>query len=157
MSQNSWLKGLLKRVSKSSQGPARKRPAFSPVNIEILEDRSTPAALDWTGAVSNNWNTAGNWTQNQVPSAANNVLNLDVTSAVTKYASNNDTAGLTGMTTNITDAPPAGDFTITGLNVGVTAVTHSKTDNQAGSTILGLAMTGAGATITDTAGPLTVL
>jgi len=158
MSHRTWLKGLLKRVTKSSHLAVRKRPAFSPVNFEMLEDRSVPAALDWTGGGANaNWSTPGNWSQNQVPSATNNVLNFGGNAAVSKYVANNDITGLTGLTINITDVTPAGDFTISGVNAGVTAVNHTKTDNQAGSTTLSLAMTGAGATITDTTGALSVL
>src|SRR4029079_4522115 len=159
MSHQNWLKGLLRRVIKSTPSTQRKRHPFSPVHFDQLEDRSVPAALDWTGAGANpNWSTAANWSQNQVPSATNNVLNFNsATSGITNFTANNDIAGLTGLTINITDASTAKDFTITGLNLGVTAVTHSKTDNQAtGSTVLGLAMTGAGATVTDTAGSLTI-
>ena len=113
----------------------RKRPAFSPVRIEILEDRTTPATLDWTGAAGANWNTPGNWVQNQVPSATNNVLNFSsATAGITSFTSNNDINGLTGLTITITDASTAKDFKITGNNAGIASLTHNKTDNQATAT-----------------------
>src|SRR6266446_1437106 len=106
MSRKSWLQGLVERVSKSSRATSRKRPAFSIVKLEFLEDRTAPAALDWTGAAGTNWNNAGNWTGGGVPSATNNVLNFNAASA-TNFTSTNDIAGLTGMTINITDANAA--------------------------------------------------
>src|SRR5262245_21724597 len=156
MSHKSWLKRLLIGVSKSSRMAPRKRPSFSLVRMEFLEDRTAPATLTWTGAASTIWSDAGNWTGGGVPSAANNVLDFTAGASVAKYTSNNDIAGLTGITINITDASSAGDFTLTGANVGVTAVNHSKTDNQTGATTLNVAMTGVGATITDTAGSLAI-
>src|SRR5689334_14463799 len=90
MSRKSWLQGLVQLISMPSQRRFRKGPAFSPVRIEILEERSTPATLDWTGAVSTKWNNPGNWSQNQVPSAANNTLNFGGAVAVTNYTSDND-------------------------------------------------------------------
>src|SRR6478736_6915302 len=134
MSHKSWLNHFLKGISQPARSARRQRPAFSPVRMEFLEDRTAPATLTWTGAASTNWSDAGNWTGGGVPSAANNVLNFTAGASVVKYTANNDIAGLTGITINITDASSAGDFAITGVNVGVTAVTHSKTDNQASST-----------------------
>src|SRR5690349_1107969 len=105
MSHQGWLKSLLKRITKSSQSSTRKRPAFSHVNFETLEDRSVPATLDWTGGGANpNWSNPANWSQNQIPSATNNVLNFGGSVAATKFVANNDITGLTGITINITDA-----------------------------------------------------
>src|SRR5215211_2490637 len=133
MSHKSWLKNLFGRGSKSSLTTYRKRPASIRINTELLEDRTAPATLTWTGAAGANWNNAGNWTGGGVPSAANNVLNFTAGASVASYTSTNDITGLTGITINITDAVGAAnsDFTITGANVGLTALTHSKTDNQA--------------------------
>jgi hypothetical protein len=158
MSHKSWLKGLMQRVavSSSSRRIQGKRRAFSPVVVEPLEDRTVPAPLTWTGAAGSTWNNPGNWTGGGVPSAVNNVLNFTAGASVTNYTSTNDIAGLSGMTINITDADATKDFSIGGINVGVTAVTHNKTDNQASSTALDLAMTGAGATVTNTAGVLKI-
>src|SRR6186997_14262 len=114
MSHKSWLNRFLKGVSKSSRTTPRHRPAFSPVRMEFLEDRTAPATLTWTGAAGTNWNDAGNWTGGGVPSAANNVLNFTAGASVAKYTSTNDIAGLTGITINITDAvgTAGSDFTI---------------------------------------------
>src|SRR5205809_3574298 len=116
MSHKSWRKALLQRASKAASSPSRKRPAFSPVRLEFLEDRTAPATLTWTGAAGNNWNNAGNWTGGGVPSAANNVLNFTAGASVAKYTSTNDIAGLTGITINITDAvaTAGSDFIIDG-------------------------------------------
>jgi hypothetical protein len=35
--------------------------------LECLEDRTLPALITWTGAVSDDWNTPGNWKPNTVP------------------------------------------------------------------------------------------
>src|SRR5262245_41339327 len=102
MLRKTWLDGLLHRISEAPKRSGRKRRPFSPVTIDVLEDRTTPVALDWTGAVSTKWNNPGNWSQNQVPSAANNVLNFGGAAAVTNYTSDNDISGLTGQTINIT-------------------------------------------------------
>src|SRR6476646_449990 len=104
MSHESWLNRFLKGVSKPSRSIPRKRPAFAPVRMELLEDRTAPATLTWTGASSANWNDAGNWTGGGVPSAANNVLNFTAGASVASYTSTNDIPGLTGITINITDA-----------------------------------------------------
>src|SRR3954454_22037543 len=124
MSHKSWLKSLFGRGSKSAPATYRKRPVFSRVQAELLEDRTAPATLTWTGAAGNNWNNAGNWTGGGVPSAANNVLNFTAGASVASYTSSNDITGLTGLTINITDAvaTTGSDFTITGLTAGVTAL-----------------------------------
>src|SRR5262245_26201924 len=103
MARNSWLKGLVDRVSKSSSATPRKRPAFSPIEVQLLEDRTAPASLTWTGAAGSNWNNTGNWAEGQVPSATNNVLNFDAATA-TNFTSTNDIIGLTGIQINVTDA-----------------------------------------------------
>src|SRR6185369_4187964 len=114
MSHKSWLNRFLKSVSKPSRSGPHKRPVFAPVRMEFLEDRTAPATLTWTGAAGTNWSDAGNWTGGGVPSAANNVLNFTAGASVAKYTSNNDIAGLTGITINITDAVNTAnsDFTI---------------------------------------------
>src|SRR5947207_5934060 len=146
MSRKSWLQGLVERVSKSSRATPRKRPAFSPIQLEFLEDRTAPAALDWTGAAGTNWNNAANWTGGGVPDAVNNVLNFNsATAGLTSFTSNNDITGLAGLTINITDANAAAgkDFTISGLNAGLTALTNNKTDGIASATNFDMQLTGA--------------
>src|SRR5436190_2179338 len=139
MSHKSWLKGLLQRASRSSKATIGKRPAFSPVRLEFLEDRTAPATLTWTGAAGTNWNNAGNWTGGGVPSAANNVLNFTAGASVAKYTATNDIAGLTGMTINITDAvaTAGSDFTIDGTqSIGITSISNNKTDAATASTTI---------------------
>ncbi len=63
MVRQSWLQRLLRGHSKSSATAARKRPAFSPVKLELLEDRTTPTGADlWANATAipqgNPWSAA---------------------------------------------------------------------------------------------------
>jgi autotransporter-associated beta strand protein len=157
MSHKAWLKGLVDHITKSPSKAARKRPAFSPVALEFLEDRTAPATLDWTGAAGSTWNNPGNWTGGGVPSATNNVLNFNAATA-TNFTSTNDITGLTGLTINITDASATSgnDFTIGGAEIGITSLSNNKTDAVTSATTVSLKMTGAGATITATAGELAV-
>src|SRR4051812_4966474 len=157
MSCKSWLR---RRFSDSRKdrpiGP--KRPSSAPLRVELLEGRLAPAALDWTGAAGSNWSTPGNWVQNQVPSATNNVLNFSsATPGISSFTANNDIAGLAGLTLNITDASAAKDFTITGLNAGIASLSSNKADGVASATNVTMPMTGAGATIAATAGELAIV
>jgi fibronectin-binding autotransporter adhesin len=156
MARKSWLQRLF--VSHPIRTASGKRRALSPVRMEPLEDRTAPATLTWTGAAGTNWNNAGNWTGGGVPSAVNNVLNFTAGGGVTNYTSNNDIASLTGLTINIADASATAgnDFTLTGVNAGITALTNNKTDGVASASKIDMAMTGAGATITATAGQLNI-
>jgi fibronectin-binding autotransporter adhesin len=156
MTAKSWLKRLVDRVAPVNSAHKRRTHLL----MDVLEDRSVPATLTWTGTVDTSWNNAGNWSGGGVPSAVNNVLVFDTSSGTTRFTSNNNIPGLTGMTVNIVDANPAvgADFTLTGVNVGITALTNNKTDaDTAGLTKVSMALTGAGATITATAGELAIL
>src|SRR5262245_50094840 len=156
MSCKSWLRRRFSDVKKdAARGP--KRPTSAPVRIELLESRLAPAALDWTGAAGANWSTPGNWAQNQVPSATNNVLNFSsATPSINNFSTNNDIAGLAGLTINITDASAAKDFTIAGLNAGIASSSNNKTDGRASATSVTMPMSGTGATIAATAGKLAI-
>jgi autotransporter-associated beta strand protein len=143
MARKSWLKCLVGRSS--SRNIDRKRLAFAPVHVEFLEDRTAPATLDWTGAAGTTWSNPGNWQQNAVPSATNNVLNFNAATA-TAFTSVNDIAGLTGMTISITDANAGAgnDFTINGGNKSATITAATTT----GGVITAAASSGTTATIT---------
>ena len=53
MVRQTWLQRLLRGHSKSSAIASRKRPAFSPVKLELLEDRTTPTGADlWANATA---------------------------------------------------------------------------------------------------------
>src|SRR5262245_39363697 len=114
MSRKSWLHNLVHRVSKTA-AHARKRPAFAPVRVELLESRDAPATLTWTGAAGTTWSNSGNWTPSGVPSATNNTLNFNST-GTTSFTSTNDIAGLTGLQISVTDSDNAAghDFLISG-------------------------------------------
>ncbi|SHL01997.1 DUF4394 domain-containing protein [Hymenobacter psychrotolerans] len=96
-----------------------------------------PAGLTWTGAVSTDWGTAGNWSPAQVPTATDNVTIPDV--ANDPVVSNGQQAN------NVTLASGA---TLTTANGGTLTVSGNFTNN--GGTTLGsgtgtLAFTGAAA------------
>src|SRR5436190_9113796 len=149
MSSKSWLKSLFKRVTAAGVVAPLNRKR-SRLHFDALEERATPAtALTWTGAVDANWSNAGNWTGGGVPSAVNNILNFNA-GGTTRFATNNDIAGLTGLTINITDANSGAnaDFTLAGMGVGITSLTNTKTDSVASATKITLGLTGAGASVT---------
>ena len=49
MLRNSWLESVLVRTSATFSARSRKRPAFSPIRLEVLETRTAPAGLTFTG------------------------------------------------------------------------------------------------------------
>jgi fibronectin-binding autotransporter adhesin len=160
MARNSWLEGLIRRVSKLTSNPNRKRSTFRLSTIEKLEDRLAPANVNWTGALSTSWNDPGNWSPNQIPANGDTLIFNTATAGLVNFTANNDIAGLTGLTINIVDADAvaARDFTLTGVNAGIVSLSNNKTDAvAASSTKVSMVMTGAGATITATAGKLGIL
>src|SRR5262245_55719645 len=77
------LKSWLRTGSKSNSSGSRVRPRPSAqkarrgvrrLSLEALEDRLAPAAVSWTGnAGTLNWSDAGNWSNNAVPTSADDV------------------------------------------------------------------------------------
>src|SRR3954462_15790152 len=62
--------------SKKQRAHAQDRKRTSPLfaACEMLESRRLLAAVNWTGAAADqNWATAGNWSTNTVPGAADDV------------------------------------------------------------------------------------
>src|SRR4051812_26324912 len=62
--------------SKKQRAHAQDRKRTSPLfaACETLESRRLLAAVNWTGAAADqNWATAGNWSTNSVPGAADDV------------------------------------------------------------------------------------
>ena len=103
--------------------PRQARPA-----VELLEDRTTPATLNWTGAASTVWNSAGNWSPAQVP-ATNDILVFDsATPGLLNFTSNNNlAAGFTVGQIIINDTSPTSNFSVIGnaINLGL-GLTHSS-------------------------------
>jgi fibronectin-binding autotransporter adhesin len=158
MVRQTWIQRLTRRSSQAKPSSAGKRPAFSPVKLEYLEDRNAPATLTWTGTAGPNWSAAGNWTGGGVPSAVNNDLIFNST-GVTNFTSNNDIAGLTGLTITITDASATAgnDFTINSSGAtGIATLSNNKTDGLASATTINAQLSGTGATITAAAGHLDI-
>jgi len=113
-----------RRAGRSSRSgkrvPSRLRRKRS-LKIESLEERLALTTLFWQGDLSNDWNTAGNWEQNEVPDN-NDVLVFDTgTPDFNSFAPNNDIGGLTGIEIQIDDNDAGFDFTITGNSVGLAA------------------------------------
>jgi hypothetical protein len=53
---------------------ARRPVGFSPLSVEVLEDRLTPSAVSWTGAGDGlNWGDARNWSTGQLPGTGDDV------------------------------------------------------------------------------------
>ncbi|MBL8793756.1 MAG: hypothetical protein JNM56_07625, partial [Planctomycetia bacterium] len=71
---------LMRRHLVPSQrgGPnGQRRSSYQP-SIQALEDRWLPANIVWTGAMSDDWNTAGNWSLARVPGADDDVtINIE--------------------------------------------------------------------------------
>jgi fibronectin-binding autotransporter adhesin len=158
MARKSWLEGLFRRVSRSSPKPSRKPNAFRLSAVEMLEDRLAPATLDWTGALSANWSDPGNWAPNQVPTSTDILIFNSATVGLVNFTTNNDIAGLGGLTINIVDADAVAlhDFSLTGTGVGITSLSNNKTDAVTSATNVNLGLTGAGATITANAGEISI-
>jgi trimeric autotransporter adhesin len=57
---------------RSRPGAARRRGRHP--HLELLETRITPSTMTWTGATSNDWMTAGNWSSDTVPQANDNLV-----------------------------------------------------------------------------------
>ncbi|WP_310395507.1 DUF4394 domain-containing protein [Hymenobacter sp.] len=86
-----------------------------------------PVGFTWTGAVSTDWGTAGNWSTNTVPTAADNVVIPDV--ANDPVVSNAQQAN--GVTLN-------SGTTLTLADAGVLSVSGNFTNNSATVTFSGV-------------------
>jgi hypothetical protein len=108
------------------------------------------AGLTWTGAVSTDWGTAGNWTPAQVPTATDNVTIPDVTNdpVVTGNQLANAVTLNTGAVLTLADA-------------SVLSVSGNITNNSASVVASGANVTGritlAGATAQTISGTLTII
>jgi hypothetical protein len=60
-------------VDVTTPSPANNGGALEVVNGAIVNGWPNFAGFNWTGAVSTDWNTAGNWAENVVPSATDSV------------------------------------------------------------------------------------
>src|SRR5271168_1976962 len=70
-----WIKQCVDALNRFKAESARKqRRARAPLWLEQLEDRVTPSAVSWTGnAGTLNWGDANNWSNNAVPTSADDV------------------------------------------------------------------------------------
>lgn len=87
---------------------------------DILVEGQQADSTTWTGAVSTAWNTAGNWSTNQVPTTATSILipaaatRMPTVGAATGAAGFNITIGSGATLTLATDSSQGGNLTITG-------------------------------------------
>ncbi len=90
------------------------------LQLESLEDRTTPAYLDWNGAVSTDWANAGNWELGGKPAKAAPGVGSDVRFGVVSW--NNAPTVNTGVSADagqiVVDTGFTANITVTGrLNV----------------------------------------
>jgi hypothetical protein len=80
-----WIKQCVIALNRPRAGLTRKRrrTRVRP-SLEWLEDRLAPAAVSWTGNAGDlNWGTAGNWSNNAVPTSADDVtINISVAGTI---------------------------------------------------------------------------
>src|SRR5262245_46156911 len=90
-----WLRTLRTRPADSPERrrPARRRRPFARPRVEPLEDRLSPAAHTWTGAVDQNWSNNGNWLGSAPTVAEGNVV-LTFPPAAANIATIDDIPGL---------------------------------------------------------------
>src|SRR6266702_1980237 len=63
-----WLNQEPRHSQRGRHGAGRKRRAWFAPTLEILEARTVPTALAWSGPASGgNWDTATNWTGGTLP------------------------------------------------------------------------------------------
>ncbi len=66
--RHEWIKQCAHFLSRFKARPRKRRRQAWRLTFEQLEDRTTPAALSWTGnADTLNWGDASNWSGNAVP------------------------------------------------------------------------------------------
>jgi hypothetical protein len=106
------------------------------------------AGLTWTGAVSTDWGTAGNWSPAQVPTAADNVTIPDV--ANDPVVTGNQLANAVTLNTGATLTLADGSV----LNVSGNIVNNSATVTSSGANVTGR-ITLAGTTAQTISGSLT--
>jgi hypothetical protein len=101
----STSRSLFHRILGTIEKPRRRNHNFRPA-LECLEERQVPS-ITWSGAVSQEWSTAGNWVGGVVPGATDDVV-LD-------HPAN---ANWPNITTNVTINSIIDDNTFTGpLNI----------------------------------------
>ena len=91
-----------------------KRPLLVAIAFLLVLSARTQTSYTWNGSLSTNWNTAGNWTPNGIPGAADNVT--IVTGSNTCQVSGNPTISNFTLTSGTIDLG-GGTFTIAGATV----------------------------------------
>jgi hypothetical protein len=104
---------------------------FNGLWLEALEDRLVPSTVKWTGNANDGlWSSAGNWSTNSLPQAADDVV-IDVNGAVVNYAIAGATTTVKSITNSATLDVKAGSLTTTG------AVSITGTLDMDGGTLTG--------------------
>src|SRR5262249_49237536 len=92
MTRYSWS-GLWSRQPRSLRKDDRRRRNWRP-GLEALEDRVTPAVVNWAGpAVGGDWNTPADWSTSSVP-VAGDTVSIGLGNTVTFSAGNSRVASL---------------------------------------------------------------
>jgi autotransporter-associated beta strand protein len=109
-----------------SAGGHTYRIIYSADAVTLTDTSGTPLVFHWiggAGGTGNQWNVAGNWEENQVPTSGSTVI-LDTTTPGFNATANgfnpvNDVSSLTNLILVVNDASAAGDFNLTGNPLGL--------------------------------------
>lgn len=140
----SLFRNLVTGVSRRRRPQAKSQR--TQLQLETLEHRDTPAVHAWTGAVSNLWSNAGNWTNGSPASDPTPTLQFPASAA--NLANQNDISVVGGLAVTQLQFT-GGGYSITGngLKVGVQGITAGNSITNTLNNALDL---------TSTAGPTTL-
>ena len=112
-----------------------------------MEQRALLTAVSWTGAVSSDWDTAGNWSDAAVPGANDDVtINVAMNTPVTH--AQNDTDAINSLTSTEPISIPDGSLSI------AAASTISSSLSMTGGTLTGMGAITVGGLLTLTTGTI---
>lgn len=155
-----WLHHLSATCSSALSSQPRKRGAAKrrPLHLEMLEDRSVPAIVNWTGAVDGNWNNAANWYNTSVLVAVVPTDGDELVFDSANLTGNKVTAGLVNNLDSLLNVHSIdianGSFSITGNSLNVQSdVTVS---GNGGDDTLGIGIFGSASIIKSGASNLTL-
>ena len=140
-------KAIIRRLGTERKARRRSRGLF----FESLEDRRLLTTFTWIGAGGDgNWGTTANWSDGVAPTGSTHTLIFSTANVTgTHTRTNNDIAGLTDITVQVTDSSTTANFTLAGNDLGLSAVGLSHTSGAvADNTTVSLGLTGAGGIVT---------
>lgn len=138
--------------------PRTARPETSSMQIERLEERQMLDAYLWTGLANSNWTDQGNWlnqtsgmANDGTPTTAADTAIFDDAAQTTIQVDSAVTVGTIQFSDDDADTTVS-DFTINGAQLTINSLVASS----AASHTINASLAGAGATVTTTAGTLTL-